>query len=259
MTGRLVDAIPIWAIYPVTAVILVLGTLIGHWYAEARRRRAGTENEPLVGPIVGATLALLAFLLAFVVGFSVNVFQERRHLAIEEANAVAATYFRAGYLDEPYRTESRELLLEYADQRVAAIDENQLPDAITRSVEIQQELWARAQEIVRNGDHSDTTSEYVSSLVDVIELHDQRIAAGEVRVPPWILVTLYFIAFLSMLLVGLQSGHAKARSIVALAILILCLSAVLYLIMELDRAHEGLMQVPQRLILDLPGQLQPWP
>lgn len=109
----------------------------GYRLGKTKLRDSIARPDSGVGAIVAATLALLAFLLAFVVGFAANIFNERRELVIDEANAIRTAYLRAGYLDEPYRTESRELLREYVDRRLAAREPEKREMAITRSEQIQ--------------------------------------------------------------------------------------------------------------------------
>ena len=122
MAGQPLDLLPLWALYPTTVVVLLAFLFGGYWYVSSGKRKTPVKSDAGVGAVSGATLALLAFLLAFVVGFGVSVFQERRTMLVKEANAIGTTYLRAGYLDEPYRTQSRALLREYTDWRVAAFD-----------------------------------------------------------------------------------------------------------------------------------------
>jgi hypothetical protein len=259
MTKQFLDTLPIWAVYPFTVVILLAAMEGGYRYAKRKQRRAPTESDAGVGAIAGATLALLAFLLAFVVGFGVNVLQERRHLVVGEANAIGTTYLRAGYLEEPYQTETRDLLSEYLDWRIAATDKDKLAEARARSEEIHSELWAIAEEWVAR-DTSATTAQYVSSLNEMIDLHTERVVAGlQIRIPPMILLGMYIIALAAMFLVGLQSGYADSRNLVALFTLVLVLSAVLYLIVDLDRSQEGLLRVSYQALVDLQSSLPTYP
>ena len=188
MVNQPLDVLPGWAVYPLAVIVLLAALAGGYYYAKGRGAKAPAKSDRGVGAISGATLGLLAFLLAFVVGFGVNVWQERRVLVVSEANAISTTYLRAGYLAEPYRSESRKLLIEYADQRVAAYEPGRLAAAIARSEEIQRELWTLAEELVKGGDTAAVFGLYVSSLNEVIDLHTERVNVGlYVRVPPLIL------------------------------------------------------------------------
>jgi len=56
-----------------------------------------------------------------------------------------------------------------------------------------------------------------------------------------------------------QSGYADTRNLVALVTLVLVLAAVLYLIVDLDRSLEGLLQVSQQALVDLRNSLPTYP
>ena len=257
MTGQPLDSLPLWGVYLLTALVMLAAMEAGFQLTKTKQRRKPAKADAGVGAISGATLALLAFLLAFVVGFAVNVFNERRLLVIKEANAIGTAYLRAGYLDEPYRTESRDMLHEYVDLRLAALDPAKLKMALARSEEIHAELWQRAETIAREIPLA-TIALYVSSLNDVIDMHTERVSVGlGIRVPPAVLLGLYLVAMFTMFLVGMQSGYVENRNLIALVVLILILSVVFYLIVDLDRAHEGLLQVPQQAMFDLQRQLKP--
>ena len=260
MVNQPLDVLPTWVIYPLTVIVLLAALAGGYYYAKGRGAKAPAKSDRGVGAISGATLGLLAFLLAFVVGFGVNVWQERRVLVVSEANAISTTYLRAGYLAEPYRSESRNLLIEYADQRVAAYEPGKLAAAKARSEEIQGELWTLAEELVIGGDTAAVFGLYVSSLNEVIDLHTERVNVGlYVRVPPLILLTMFVIAVLALFLVGMQMGYTENRSLVAPVVLVLVLAAVLFLVVDLDRFQDGLLRVPRQALIDLQSQLPTLP
>jgi hypothetical protein len=242
--------------YLLTVLFMFAAMEGGYRLGKTRLRESiAKPDTPGVGAIVGATLALLAFLLAFVVGFAATIFNERRVFVVDEANAIGTAYLRAGYLEEPYRTESRDLLLEYIDTRLDARDPEKREVASGRSEEIHNELWSRAELIARENP-SDTIAIYLESINEVIDLHTERIHVGvDLRVPPTILFGLYLVAVGTMFLVGMGSAYRENRNYIALIVLILILSVVFLLIVDLDRSQDGLLRVPQRALFDLQRQL----
>lgn len=259
MSGQPLDALPLWTVYLLTGLALLASFEAGHRFTRYLQQEKPAKPDPGIGPISGASLALLAFLLAFVVSFSVNIFNERRVLVIKEANAIGTTYLRAGYLDEPYRTETRNLLREYLDLRLAALDPERLEMVGLRSEEIHNELWQRAEMIARDIPLA-TISLYISSLNDVIDVHTERVGVGlDIRLPPMVLLGLYVVAIFTTFLVGMQSGYTGNRQLIAIVVLVLILSVVFYLIVDLDRAQEGFLQVPQQALFDLRRQLNTSP
>jgi hypothetical protein len=260
VTGQPLDAIPFLLLYVLTVLAMLATMEIGYQVTRARQRKAPRESDAGVGAMSGASLALLAFLLAFVVSLGSGIAAERRQLVMAEANAIGTAYLRAGYLDEPYRTEARDLLREYTDRRLAAhIDPAQVAAVITRSEEIHNELWASA-EVLAVESPLPTISLYISAVNEVIDLHAERVAIGiDIRVPPTILLGLYIVALFTMLLVGVQSGYGEKRNYVALVVLVLILSVVFLLIVDLDRAQDGLLRISQLPLYDLQRQLNASP
>lgn len=84
--------------------------------------------------MVGATMGLLAFMLAFTFNGAAGRHSARKALVIQEANAIYATWLRAGFMPEPSRVDIRGLLRDYVDVRVkAAAGQVELAEAVRRS------------------------------------------------------------------------------------------------------------------------------
>lgn len=246
--------LPLWAVYVLTVILLLLAAEGGYRLSKAMQRRAPDQAETNVGALSGATLALLAFLLAFIMSSAVTSFTARRQAVVAEANAIGTTYLRAGYLPAPYDAESRELLREYVDTRLEALDLTRTAQAIARSEEIHTELWSRAETLARENP-SPTIALYVSSLNEVIDLHTDRINVELVARLPWALVLgIYLIAILSMVLVGLHAGYGEGQNLIALLALVLVLAVVFLLIVDMGRGQEGLLTVSQQSMIDLQHQ-----
>jgi hypothetical protein len=174
---------------------------------------------------------------------------------VEEANAIGTLFNRSGYVDESYRTETRDLLREYTDLRLVAMDSDRRAATVTRVEQIHSALWASAEKIAVEGP-APTNTLYVSALDHVIDLHAARIAAFvDSRVPVTLFLSLYAVALLTMFLVGMQSAEGERRNYLARIVLVLILSVVFYLILDLNRAQEGTVWVPQRALFDLQRQL----
>jgi hypothetical protein len=250
-----------WAVYPVTVAVLLLILEAGFRFGRARRQKTKAQSDAGLGGISGATLGLLAFLLAITVGFGMDLYGERRALVLDEANAIHDSYLRTGYLVEPYHTQSRDLLGEYLDWRLLVVeDQSRVEEVRTRSEEIQAELWELADKYVLEVDDSDTVSAYVDSLYQVVDVHARRVVKGlQVNIPPLILLGLYGITVLAMFLAGMQAGYVPERSVVGLVTMVLALSVVLYLVVDLSRAQEGLLTVSHQPLIDLKNSLPSLP
>ena len=249
----MVDLLPLWAVYLLTVLLALVAIELGF---RLGRSQVGEESEGAVSAMTAAALGLLAFLLAIITGVAVNRFDNRRQLALQEANAIGTAYLRAGYLDEPYRTESRSLYREYVDLRLAALDQTQLATAVARSEAIHTELWSQAEAVARTTPESDVAAIYIEALNTVIDLHSERvIAVTTTRMAPALWVTIYVMALLTMVLVGLYNSIHGRRNFVAVLVLVLIFAAVLLMIVDLDRPQEGLFQVNPQAMLDLQRQI----
>ena len=251
------DSIPLWAIFLLILGLLLLATEVGFQTGRAWKRRVA-EPDTVIGPMVAATLGLVGFLLAFMTSIAADRFGARRALVLEEANAVGTAYLRAGYLPEPYPAESRDLLREYVDVRLEAMEPGQAEAAIARSEEIQLDLWRSAEDVVIATGGSDVYALYLESVNGVIELHSQReIAAFYTRLGESLLLALFGLTVLGMFILGFGNSMDNKRSMIALVTLILVFGSVLYLIMDLDRSQEGFFQVSQQPLISLQERIAP--
>lgn len=255
-TGKLLDSLPLWGVYLATALLSLVAVEVGYRMGKFWQQRAHTDKEGSIGLMVSATLGLLAFMMAFIIGVAVNRFDARRGLVVEEANTIGTTWLRTGFLDEPVRAESRALLREYVEMRLVALDPARFDEARARSEEIHAELWTRAEMAGAANRQSPITALYIESLNQMIDTHTKRlIAVTGSRIPASIWMGLYVISTLTMVLVGLQSSFSEQRNWLGVILLILVFSAVMALIVDLDRPLEGLFSVNQQALLDLQAQL----
>ena len=252
-----IDFLPLWAVYIVSVVALLLASQAGFHLSKIIQRYRPDRAEASVGALNGATLALLAFLMAFVTSIAVNNYVARRQAAVTEANAIGTAYLRAGYLPDPYGSESRQLLREYVHQRLEALDLAKIGQAMVRSEEIHTELWSRAETLAQE-DSSPTLALYIASLNEVIDLHTDRVNVALVSRLPWAIVLgLFLMALLALVQVGLHAGYADKRNPVALLAFVLTLSVVFFLIVDLGRGQEGLLTVSNQAMIDLQRQVGP--
>jgi hypothetical protein len=253
------DLMPLWAIYALAALSSLLALEAGFWLGRRVQLRWPDQSQPGVGIMVGAALATLGFLLAFVTNIAIGVFNERRHLVIAEANAIGTTYLRAGYLPEPYGSQSRQLLREYVDLRLEALEPARTAAAIAESEAIQDQLWIHAEEVARQNPVT-TVSLYLTSLNEVIDLHTERLSAElGYRVPSIVVWGLYLVFLMTMMLVGVYDSYGERHNRVALTVMVLILSLVFVLVIDLDRSNAGLVTTPQKALIDLQARLRSAP
>lgn len=252
----LLDPFPLWTILPLTVALALLSVELGYRFAQYRQRGDQQVKESSLGGMVGGTLGLLAFMSAFTFGLAASRFESRRQVLLTETNAIGTTYLRTAMIPEPMGTESRNLLREYVDVRLKGVQQpDQLAQALARSEELHNQLWAQAVAATEK-ERSPMTSIYVQSLNQVIDTHATRLLALRSRVPGVIWIVLYLLGFLVMLLIGYQAGLGDSRRSFAAVALILGFSLVLYLIADLDRPGQGTLEVSQQSMIDLRNSMK---
>ena len=257
-----IDQIPLWAVFLITIIILFTAAEIGFHFGKWRKRRSKDEEKGQTGTIMGATLGMLAFMLAFTFGMAGSINNARKEMVLEEANAIGTAYLRAQILPEPSSSKIKGLLHEYVDVRLKAAQAGQLKNfeqvklAIVRSEDLHNELWALSVSLAKENSGSIFAGLFIVSLNKVIDLHSKRITAAlRNRVPISIGTTLYFVAILTMTLMGYQAGLTGIRSQVARFALILAFASVMLLITELDRPGKTMIKVSQQAMIDLQASM----
>ena len=249
--GGIIDGLPLWALYIMTIAIVLISAEAGWRLGNRRRQRPDHEENAPVGAVVGATLGLLAFLLAFTFGMAASRYDTRKQLVLQEANAIGTTYLRADLLQEPQRSNIRNLLREYAALRVQGVSKLMTKDAMAQSGALQDRLWADAVAVGTQSPNSIVGGLFIEALNDTIDLDATRVTAGRNRIPDSIWLALYAVTILTMAAMGYQFGLTGEHSWPVTILLALVFTAVILLIADLDRPQAGLLKVSQQAMLDL--------
>jgi hypothetical protein len=254
----MLDRIPIWAIYLFTVGLVLLVTEIGFrlglWL---QPRDPASLKGSVTAAVVAGLLGLLGFLLAFSIGIAVDHYDTRRQLVVTDANAIEASYLEAGFLAEPERTTVRDLLREYVDLRMTALDAAQLAleEAVGRSEEIHRKLWSIVESQASRNPDSGTARSFGDAVSEMIDAHNQRLAAIlTLHLSPLMWLVLYATTVLTFFLLGLVSSADGRSNFIAILLLALALAAALILIVDLDRSQGGALTVSQQALSELQRQ-----
>jgi len=245
------DMLPLWGLFLVIVVLVLFSIDGGYRVGRYRRSRSEQEKDAPVGAMVGSTLGLLAFMLAFTFGMAASRFDARKSLVLEEANAIGTTYLRAAMLPDR-RDEVRGLLRDYVDARLGAVQSGDMAEGLRRAEDLQARLWSEATAIGQQHPNSIVAGLFVESLNEVIDLHARRVTAGlRNRIPGTIWVALFTIAVLSLGAMGYHSGLVGTTRSLAVIAVALAFSAVIALVVDLDRPQEGTLTVSQQALIDV--------
>jgi hypothetical protein len=255
---QLLDAFPVPVLF-VLFVAVSIGIFEAGFRAATRHERPDpSEPEGPTGLLVGAILALMAFFLATSTAMAADRFDGRRALVVDEANAIATTYLRAGYLSEPASSEIRDLLRQYAPLRINVLDPVLYEANLAESKDLLDDLWSQAELVSIESGSQPVVALFVSSLNDAIDLLAAREAAlTNGRVPETVIWLLLLGAFLSAGVVGYNAGLTRTRGSVGAVSLIVLLSAALVFVVGLDRPRDDLLRVSQQPLETLIEEMGP--
>jgi hypothetical protein len=226
---------------------VILGsTALGFIVGRRMREKHHTLKEPLA-VTQPALLGFMGIVLAFGLSLAVGRYETRRAAVVSEANAIDTTYLRSQTLPEPVRTESIELLEQYADTsiRISHLrpDSPEQEEATVDSSEIQRNLWEQAGEALVAEPEATAPRLYVDTLNEMFEAQASRVAALSNRVPSPV-VLLEVVG--SAIALALLASHVSilGRGVVATMLAAVLVSFTLLVTFDLDRPTRGFIEVP---------------
>lgn len=251
---------PLWLI----AVVLV-GAMFAASVAGRALRRVGHAKEKPSGDsqdgyIVSAVLGLEALLMGFTFALAVDRFDARRGLVLEEANAIGTVYLRTQLLEQPFRSEIGQLLIDYTENRIALglASREDAPGMLARNDDLVRALWVATMGAFPSIRDLDFSSAYLDSMNAVIDLDASRKAARAAHVPAAVFVVLFIYVIVSAGVLGFEmksrNGHIAAN------FLFLLFALSLILIIDIDRPTSGGVNESQEPMLRLrESMMQPYP
>ncbi|HMK31269.1 MAG TPA: hypothetical protein VK473_16415 [Terriglobales bacterium] len=244
-----------WELGVVLALVLGFALDLGRRLAASFHIEELPQRKEQMGTIRDGLFILVSLLLGFTLTLAAARFAERRSLLVKEAISIGTTYLRASTLPAPFRDHSRQLLREYVDARLelddAGFDEARFAAALHRSKRIQEELWLDAAAVAQN-DRTAITATYVNSLNQTIDIHEERLAALENRVPQpvWLL-----ILAVSVIAVFTRGSTLASRFWLTLILIPITIAIVVALIADLDAPSAGLIRLDHRAMQRLKADM----
>jgi len=217
--------------------------------------RAGSSFSTLESAMLG----LMALMLAFTFSMALSRFESRRDAVLGEANAIGTTALRGRLLPEPQRSETLKLLRAYVQIRLEIVQsETSLAErtlAVNRSNALQEALWQQAKAMASIDKGPVPTGLFIQSLNDMIDSQGKRLSALRNRIPNSVLITLFGIAAVAGASAGYASVRDTERARLPVYVMGLLVSAVIFLIIDLDRPSAGFITNSQQPMVDLAASM----
>jgi hypothetical protein len=239
-------------------VVLLLAIEVGYRIGRRLERRFSDSARGHINAIQASMLGILALILGFSFSRSVERLNTRSEAVVDEANAIGTAYLRAETAPPSVREPAKKLLRDYVDLRVEAAGRSfeDLDLSLIQAAEQHQtELWKLAQQAV-DEDSGPVTALFVSSINDLIDSYGSRKAAIARHLPALALVLMHSMFVLTAFVVGFACGAEGHRPSAMCYFLVLLIVLLLFVVIDLDRPRRGMIEVPQRSLIDLQATLQ---
>jgi hypothetical protein len=253
-----VNGAPLWLLGVVLLSCMLAAAFAAHAVRQRQERsdpegEKSRRSEGQEGYIVSAVLGLLAFLLGFTFALATDRFETRRHLVLEEANAIGTAFLRAQLLGEPHRARLSGLLVTYTENMIvlAKAQRRDVPPLLARDDKLLTDIWAATAAGFDSIKNIDFSSTFADSMNNMIDLDASRRMARLAHVPTEVFAVLlvYMIVSAGVLGYVLVGPRGRLTGIFLMALFTLSL----LLIADIDRPlaggiHESQVPMEQLLI-----------
>lgn len=233
-----------FALFVGMLILLNVGRRIGarHLASDPKGARTGT------GTVEAAVFALLGLLIAFTFSGAVSRFDHRRHLIVEETNAIGTAYLRLDLLPAGAQPALRETFRQYVNSRLETY--RKLPDIEaakaehSKSIKLQEAIWTNAVAASQaQGASSDAPMLLLPALNHMIDITTTRAMALELHPPLIIFGMLFLVALASALLAGYSMAGGKDRKWLHVIGFALVIGITVYVILDIEFPRFGLIRV----------------
>ena len=245
-------------LFVIPLALVLVPLFVGQRFGHNHYLKKGKDQESPLGAVVGAAFGLLAFLLAFTFQMVDNRYSARKDLLLKESLAIRNAFNCSGFIPDSMATESRTLIREYVRLRVELrADHTKTESLVTRSQEIINRLWQHAETLNRRDKSSEAYSQFAGTITELSNQFRERLTVAFIyRIPPTILWILAIATLFSMFLLGYQIGASGKLHTILHVLLGLVFTAVIWLILILDRPELGIAPLNQQPMIDLHEDLQ---
>ncbi len=257
-----------WVIILVLFVAMMIAAEIACRIGKRLTSRAPEAGKGHFGAIQGSLLGLLALLVSFTFNMSIQRYEGRRQLLVEDANTLNALYLRSMLLPMPERAGFKQLLREYVEIRAAPTvygQDRSIPElraAFQKSAGLHQRMWELARSLAQKDPPPRSVDEVLRLLVETASSTERRVNAFISRVPDPIIWLLCGAATVGMGVIGFSAGLGNHRGLPARVVLTILICGTVYVILDLDRPRQGLLKIDQtplvqlKQVIDADGEAQ---
>jgi cellobiose-specific phosphotransferase system component IIC len=211
------------------------------------RRWASDRGTDHPGYVLSGVLGLLSLLIAFTFGLALDRYEARYNLLVAEAAALNTADMRVRLLDQPASGRLVKLVREYAEVRVryGSADAGEKPPFEAASQTLRREIQRETLSAVRNVRDRPFAPLVIQAVNDALAVGVSREAAHNAPLPTTIILVLIVYALVVAAVMGYTLPSRGHQHRIVSGMLFLLLTLAMSLILDLDRARSGTIQIDQ--------------
>lgn len=241
----------------IVAVGLLIGMLVCLELGGRAAKRDPSLTKESMTVVEGALFTLLGLILAFSFSTAVTRFDQRRLVAVEEANAIGTAYLRFDLLPQTSSEPLKAVMRDYLDARLefnrslSAPGANQT--AVNRTKSLQQELWTLATQAVSEHHARNEPMLILPALNDVFDRASDREIQVRTETPGVVVGLMIVLSLCCAFIAGRMLADAGRATFAKRLLFGAAIATTLYVVLDLDHPREGLIRVDyvDQLLVDL--------
>lgn len=256
------DKQPLWLFMLSLFLAFIVARELGGW---VHRRVHGpdgerADEESAKGLVLSGLLGLLALLIGFTFSLSLNRYDVRRAIVVEEANTIGTAEMRVRLLASPDDARLARMLQDYARTRLSyGMSDEGKPEFAAKSAVQRSELQTAAIAVLKPEARTPLASLVTPSINSVLDIGVEREALNAARIPGIIIFVLILYNLLTAAMLGYALTGHRARQRAATIMLFALLTLAIALILDLDRPQRGTIRVDQTPMQQLVDGFAPIP
>jgi len=231
---------------------------IGKRIGAARLVRDPEGLSKGTGPSEAAVFGMLGLIIAFTFSGAASRFEARRHLVVEEVNAIGTAYLRIQVIPEDAQPELRSLFARYLDLRLKTYsdveDQAATKAELSATAAIQETIWKKAVIACQRPDVKGRPEALLlPALNAMFDITTTRTAATMNHPPLPVFMLLAILCLVSSVLTGYGISANKRRSILHTIVFATITSVAIFVILDLEFPRLGLIRVDNydQLMIDM--------
>ena len=241
------NEIPAWKLSIIILLIILISTFIGTIVGKSKKLKAEhlTESSSVFSSFFG----LLFLILAFTFGMSINRYDTRRQIIIQESNIISTALLRADLYPENERLLFRNDFKQYVEARInyfkVGIDAKKREQLTILTRSLSSKLWNRATGLSHNYSNTDASRQMIPALNEMFDITTTRSAAENAKIPDSIIWLLFILTFIASFFSGYSSSFKDGVDWFANFGFGVMISLTLLFILDLDRPYRGFVTLEE--------------